>query len=363
MLFFRTLFIVFLIISIIELFIIVRKNLLRRNHRAIRAKIAKLPSQLRNCNNDKEIYDRILAMLVSIFPVASEGSLMIIDDKDSSQMYFAAVKNLDAKLVGKTIAVKDSFIYLHNKMRDVAIVSDPAALYLNENDLKYINNEDRTFSVNQTLMAPIYFEDQIYGVVNITSLGKNKFKKSDIALCKYILYELNMILEYFITKNKMNYVIEYDSLTRIHSRDAFLGKLNLNISSLSENEESVFIMIDLDNFKDINDTYGHLVGDKALSFFAQTLRDHIRPPDDCGRYGGDEFGILLKNCSINDAVKKMNEIQRYLDKEVFFGKAKIKFSYGAVSIKKKNKYNLQDVIRKADKNMYEYKSFNNLKNK
>jgi len=353
---FKTLFAVFFTISVVELVIIVRKNLLRRIHRGVRLKISRLASQLRDCNSDVEIYNKILATLMSIFPCASQGSFLIIDKKNEELMRFAAIYNLDKKLINETIPTKQSFLFLYNRMKEVAIVKNPAALYL-----KLVNSHSEKIResakvINESLMAPIYFENKVFGVVNITTLGKNRFKRSDIALCKYILDELNMILEYFITKNEMNYVIEYDSLTKIHSRDAFLGKLNLHIASLKDDDESIFIMIDLDNFKEINDNFGHLVGDKALAYFARAIKNNIRPVDDCGRYGGDEFGILFRNCDMNDAIRKMKYIQKYLEDNPFRGEIVIKFSFGAASIRKKYNYDLKDVIAQADTNMYKSKS-------
>lgn len=352
---FRNLFIVFCIIAIVEFVIIVRKNILRKIHRAVRSRIAKLPSQLRNCNSDKEIYDRILTMLVSLFPSTVKGSFLIIDKEKPDQMHFVAIHNLNKNLLGKIIPTEKCFSYLHNKMRDVAIVDSQSSFYslYDENDAK--KSKDKSNPVCQTLMAPIYFEEKVYGVVNLTTVYKGRFKKSDIALCKYILYEINMILEYFITKSRMNYVIEYDSLTKIHSRDTFLQTLESSMNSLKENEELVFVMIDLDNFKEINDTYGHLAGDKALSFFSDILRQNIEPQDDCGRYGGDEFGILLKNSTMISAMQRMKKVQECLNSNAFNGISNIEFSYGAVSIKKGDHYSLHDVIEKADANMYQSK--------
>jgi diguanylate cyclase (GGDEF)-like protein len=69
-------------------------------------------------------------------------------------------------------------------------------------------------------------------------------------------------------------------------------------------------VLDLDDFKEINDTYGHHVGDRALREVARVLREAIRPYDVCVRYAGDEFIIVLSGCGLEEAEAKRVEFQR-----------------------------------------------------
>jgi diguanylate cyclase (GGDEF)-like protein len=75
-----------------------------------------------------------------------------------------------------------------------------------------------------------------------------------------------------------------------------------------KSEVSLLVM-DLDNFKEINDTYGHQVGDRALREVATVLRDGIRPYDICVRYAGDEFIVVLSGCGPDEAEQKRLELQ------------------------------------------------------
>ena len=79
-----------------------------------------------------------------------------------------------------------------------------------------------------------------------------------------------------------------------------------------KSEVSLLVM-DLDNFKDINDTYGHHVGDRALREVAGVLRAGIRPYDICVRYAGDEFIVVLSGCGGEEAERKRLELQRAVD--------------------------------------------------
>ena len=83
-------------------------------------------------------------------------------------------------------------------------------------------------------------------------------------------------------------------------------------ASRLKSEVSLLVM-DLDNFKDINDTYGHHIGDRALREVAGVLRTAIRPYDICVRYAGDEFIVVLSGCGGEEAERKRVELQRAVD--------------------------------------------------
>src|SRR5206468_5348754 len=77
--------------------------------------------------------------------------------------------------------------------------------------------------------------------------------------------------------------------------------------------EVALLVMDLDDFKEINDRYGHTVGDRALREVAMALRDAIRPYDVCVRYAGDEFIVVLSGCSGEETERKRVELQGVVD--------------------------------------------------
>ena len=101
---------------------------------------------------------------------------------------------------------------------------------------------------------------------------------------------------------KIAYQATYDDLTGLLNRREFNEKLkNSVLKAQKYSTESVLCYLDLDRFKIVNDTAGHLVGDRLLSELAQLLQNMIRKEDTLGRLGGDEFGLLLEGCSIYEA--------------------------------------------------------------
>ncbi|BAZ43575.1 diguanylate cyclase/phosphodiesterase with PAS/PAC sensor [Chondrocystis sp. NIES-4102] len=101
---------------------------------------------------------------------------------------------------------------------------------------------------------------------------------------------------------KIAYQATYDDLTGLINRREFNEKLKYSVQRAQKyRTEAVLCYLDLDRFKIVNDTAGHLIGDRLLSELAQLLQSMIRKGDTLGRLGGDEFGLLLEGCSITEA--------------------------------------------------------------
>ena len=100
-------------------------------------------------------------------------------------------------------------------------------------------------------------------------------------------------------KDKLSYEASHDGLTKIPNRAEFIRRLNQSLLLAQQNESQlVLIYIDLDDFKPVNDTYGHHAGDLLLKTIAKRLQSTIRASDTCARLGGDEFALILSGVSL-----------------------------------------------------------------
>jgi diguanylate cyclase len=100
-----------------------------------------------------------------------------------------------------------------------------------------------------------------------------------------------------------------DSLTGVYNRKAFDGTLTDLMARCREMDHDFsLLMVDMDDFKKINDTYGHLIGDQVLGAFCQKCRNSIRGDDILARYGGEEFAILMPGANLENAMKKGRQI-------------------------------------------------------
>jgi diguanylate cyclase (GGDEF)-like protein len=123
--------------------------------------------------------------------------------------------------------------------------------------------------------------------------------------------------------------------------------------------EVALLVMDLDNFKEINDNHGHHVGDRALCEIARVLRTTIRPYDICVRYAGDEFIVVMSGCGAEEAEQKRDELQRSID-AVFFearpGKRlRIGVSIG-IAVFPHDGQSYEALLATADSRMYQNKA-------
>jgi diguanylate cyclase len=126
----------------------------------------------------------------------------------------------------------------------------------------------------------------------------------------------------------------------------------------AERNKSAFsvALIDIDNFKKLNDTLGHQAGDRALTHLTQVIKETLRPTDAVGRYGGEEFLILLPSTNLEAAVETIQRLQRDLTKKFFLhnnDKILVTFSAG-VALRAEGE-DQEDLIGRADKAMYHAK--------
>jgi diguanylate cyclase (GGDEF)-like protein len=108
----------------------------------------------------------------------------------------------------------------------------------------------------------------------------------------------------------MRFFMERDSLTGLLNHSNLREKLADELQRAERRGQSLcFAMIDIDNFKAVNDTYGHLTGDRVLKSLARLLQERLRRTDVIGRYGGEEFGIILFDTTGTDAARIMGEVR------------------------------------------------------
>jgi two-component system cell cycle response regulator len=112
---------------------------------------------------------------------------------------------------------------------------------------------------------------------------------------------LNLQRNLMRAHDELRFYAEHDPLTKLPNRRAILQSLDRNLERKGRNQSTVgILMIDIDRFKCVNDTYGHLAGDEVLKEVAARISGAVRGYDLVGRYGGEEFLAVLSNCSSED---------------------------------------------------------------
>lgn len=159
-------------------------------------------------------------------------------------------------------------------------------------------------------------------------------------------------------ERKLKNLAYYDNLTKLPNRPHFFSKLRSAVEKATENKTKfALFFIDLDGFKQVNDTYGHEVGDKLLIEVAKKLRSSVRKDDFVARLAGDEFVILIENIDGKDILKKIAEkiIKNVGSKYIIDGnEVKIGASIG-ISIFPDDATDIETVMKHADSAMYHSK--------
>jgi len=153
---------------------------------------------------------------------------------------------------------------------------------------------------------------------------------------------------------QLSEVVRIDQLTGVLNRRGMDEAFSTEIARYRRNGELLSVaLLDIDNFKMLNDQHGHAAGDSALKHLAGVVKRAVRPTDIVTRMGGEEFVVILPNTNLEEAVVTMSRLQRALTKEYFLGnnqKLLITFSAGVALFKTEDDVN--SILARADQAMY-----------
>jgi diguanylate cyclase (GGDEF)-like protein len=172
---------------------------------------------------------------------------------------------------------------------------------------------DRT-SLNSALVCPLLFNERFIGTISVYHTEMAKYTDDHRRLLDRISEQAAAVIYNSMVFEQTQEDSLTDPLTSLPNTRFMFMHLTRELSRAVRLKSEVSLLVmDLDNFKDINDTYGHHVGDRALREIAGVLRTGIRPYDICVRYAGDEFIVVLSGCNGEEAERKRLELQRAVD--------------------------------------------------
>ncbi len=311
----------------------------------------KLTNYILSNSPSDEFYYKILEKLIRIVPHAEAGSFLL---KNAQGLFeYIATYGYELKKL-KSIKFKPEYL----KSYDPYIIYDlKKHAKLNKNILDILNKYGRTEEIKETIMIPLIVNGQVYGEITLDTFNYS-FEDIDLHFAKIIKSNLEFLLYKIELEEKLRLAAEYDYLTGIYSRQAFISKIK-NIISLEKrhNKKIAFIYMDIDKFKSINDNYGHKIGDEVLKYFAKQISAIIRESDLFARLGGDEFIIALPEVNTTGVEEVISKIRKQFEKSFSYKSIKIKlhFSYG-YSIYPDDSSNIDKLLEKADKMMYQNKT-------
>ncbi|WMC93396.1 sensor domain-containing diguanylate cyclase [Kineothrix sp. MB12-C1] len=170
-------------------------------------------------------------------------------------------------------------------------------------------------------------------------------------------YLLRDITERKEWESSIEYAANSDVLTKLYNRRYCINTISKYIE---EQEEFLVCFIDLDKLKEVNDTFGHCLGDEYIVIAADILMENAGRDDIICRIGGDEFIIIMRGYSEEQVRMRMEQIRKQLFQLSKEGKVKylMNLSYGIARYNKNNMHNAEEIMHEADKNMYLFKREN-----
>ena len=220
---------------------------------------------------------------------------------------------------------------------------------------------------HKELLFPLLSVVEVPLLLRYEALNPDKFyqytdrlyRANDLTLNFSILVSILIYLIFIINKytSERDEVLYYfsvtDQLTGLYNRRHLFDYLE---NLLKESKDFTIAMIDINKFKQINDNYGHILGDKVLISTGALLKDFHKSELVCGRYGGDEFMIIFPNKSLTESIGLLKELElKFSELSKEFQDIDITFSYGLSENKHRS---LEEIIHYADTHLYKKKSTN-----
>lgn len=313
-----------------------QSNLLINELRIINEMTKRLNQSLRS----REIFQYATAELLKIF--AADYCCVLQLDRKSNEFKVRA-SNLEV-LVGKTYANDYGFTGVVYRTKEALITSD----YKNT---KSVSSELMEDTNSRSLIgAPIFVDGEVAGVILVTHRDANYFSYDNYKLLQVVSTHIGLAVTNASLHAEMRKMIITDNLTNLHVRHYLDEEIQ---RKQRVDAQGSLILVDIDFFKTVNDTYGHQVGDRILIQVSAIVRSSIRNGDIAARWGGEELAIYLPNVPASRAVQIAERIRIRVESET---DPKVTVSCGISEWEASHdKISVESLFYRADMALYESK--------
>ncbi len=218
------------------------------------------------------------------------------------------------------------------------------------------------FKTQAILCVPLIFKEKVLGVIELINVAEDRgvFKEEDLKVLTTIADYAAIAIENARNFKRVQELTVTDDLTRLYNSRFMHEVLEHEISRAARYKtELSVIFLDLDHFKTVNDTCGHLNGSKLLYEVAEIVKGRLRKSDFGVRYGGDEFVVLLPQTPKKKAAEVARRLRRAINEHVFLANtphpARLTASFGVAAFPSDAKTK-EDLLRLADNAMYKVKN-------
>jgi diguanylate cyclase (GGDEF)-like protein/putative nucleotidyltransferase with HDIG domain len=253
----------------------------------------------------------ISAKLTNLVPFACAALFLYDEESETLRCRFAT--GIDAEVI-QQIAVHtgEGLTGWVARNRRPLVNARPSA------DLEAAGLSSLSTTLQSALVCPLMFNERFIGTLSVYHTDAAFYRDDHRRLLDRVSEQAAAVINNSMLFEQTQEDSLTDPLTGLPNTRFLFMHLTRELARAERLKGEVSLMVmDLDNFKDINDSHGHHVGDRALTEVAKVLRAAIRPYDICVRYAGDEFIVVLSGCGADEAEHKRQELQKSVD-EVFF---------------------------------------------
>jgi diguanylate cyclase (GGDEF)-like protein/PAS domain S-box-containing protein len=298
---------------------------------------------------------QILDAAQNAIPAAEKGLLHLINP-GTSELSVRAMLGYQNPRIQKMSGNSTSQASGHNFL--LQAVHERRALLIRDTQGSDLDISGDPQAVRSAVVAPLIVENKVLGVLSLSSTVPSAFNDSDLRLLVSLAATTTAAIQNALLHSEVQRLAITDALTGLYNRRGFfdLGQREIDRSHRFGRTLSA-IMLDIDHFKLVNDTYGHSVGDQVLATLARRCRTNIRHVDILCRYGGEEFAILLPETDLFTAAEIAERIRRSIADEPFstdHDVVKVTISLG-VTRALPDTAELQELLERADIALYRAK--------
>ena len=302
----------------------------------------------------KGIVDSAGSHLPSLFDFSVFGVLW----KEGPVLYLVQEESCPPSF---TQEVVKNMIRVFSILGEKRIEMDQVALQVEKRKLKRKQMMmDPQATLKSYLTLPLAIEGEIIGCISVNSEQPNAFDAQHLQFFSVIGYQMAATLEHFQRLSSVKKEAIYDTLTGLVNRRYFEERLSVETEKAFPSGSNLsVIMVDIDHFKRVNDTFGHAGGDKVLREIASLLKSSVRRQDDMvARYGGEEFVLVLPGVALEATSTIAERIRRSVENTpVDIGETQVHLtiSLGLSSFPIHRAKSKEELVKMADLALYDAK--------
>ena len=311
-----------------------------------------LTRQLSLSLNINELFERTMNLIQEMLHL-DEYSIMLLNE-ETGMLEIRASKGIKDEVIAKTSARPGEGL-----SGKVAALAEPVLVADLSRVKDHIYHHKSGYTKGSYLGVPLLAKDgRVLGVINFHNPEPASFNEQDLKLFEAVSEQISVSLDNALTYQQTKELTNRDELTKLYNRRYFFERMEREVERAKRyNRKLSLLMIDIDHFKNYNDTYGHLHGDEVLRQIAVTLEKNLRKVDIVARYGGEEFLVLLPETDKRNGVRVAEKLRKSVEKHDFhskvpnLGPGKISITLGVSSfpMDTDDSFELLDM---ADKAMY-----------